>query len=65
MVYMNGGSVVKTHLSMQKTQVRSLGQEDPPEKEMAIQHSCLGNPVDRGYWRATVHRVTKDSNVIR
>ena len=21
--------------------------------------SCLGNPTDRGAWRATVHRVTK------
>ena len=24
-----------------------------------LQHSCLGNPVDRGSWRATVHGVTK------
>ena len=24
-----------------------------------LQHSCLENPVDRGAWRATVHRVTK------
>ena len=24
-----------------------------------LQYSCLGNPMDRGDWWATVHRVTK------
>ena len=24
-----------------------------------LQYSCLGNPVDRGAWRATVHEVPK------
>ena len=24
-----------------------------------LQYSCLDNPMDRGAWRATVHRVTK------
>ena len=24
-----------------------------------FQYSCLGNPMDRGAWGATVHRVTK------
>ena len=24
-----------------------------------LQDSCLGNPVDRGVWRATVHGVAK------
>ena len=24
-----------------------------------LQYSCLGNPKDRGAWRATVHVVTK------
>ena len=24
-----------------------------------LQYSCLGNPVDRGAWGATVHRVAK------
>ena len=46
-------------------QVRSLGQEDPlekemadsPEKEMATHSSilALANPVDRGAWWVTVH----------
>ena len=25
-----------------------------------LQYSCLGNPLDRGAWRATVHRVARD-----
>ena len=24
-----------------------------------LQYSCLGNPVDRGTWQATVHGVVK------
>ena len=36
------------------------GKEDPLEKEMAtLQHSCLGNPMDRGAWRAIVHGVAE------
>ena len=27
-----------------------------------FQCSCLENPTDRGAWRATVHRVTKESD---
>ena len=36
-----GGSVVKNPLVMQETQVQSLGQEDPLEKEMATHSSIL------------------------
>ena len=28
-----------------------------------LQYSCLGNPIDRGAWQATVHGVTKESDV--
>ena len=49
---------------MQEIWVESLGQEDPPEKEMAtLQYSCLGNPKEKGAWQATVHRVTKESDL--
>ena len=27
-----------------------------------LEYSCLGNPVDRGAWRATVHGVEKESD---
>ena len=26
-----------------------------------LQYSCLENPMDRGAWQATVHRLTKDT----
>ena len=28
-----------------------------------LQYPCLENPVDRGAWQATVHEVTKESNM--
>ena len=27
-----------------------------------LQHSCLGNPMDRGTWQATIHGATKESD---
>ena len=27
-------------------------------------YSCLGNPMDRGTWRATVHVVTKELDTV-
>ena len=27
-----------------------------------LQYSCLGNPMDRGIWQATVHGVSKESD---
>ena len=51
--------MVKCLLAMQETWVRSLGREDPLEKGMALQYSCLENSMDRGTWWATIHRVAK------
>ena len=63
---------VKNLPAMQETQemqVRSLGQEDPLEKKMAMDSSILAqkNPMDLWEnpihlllpWQATVHEVTK------
>ena len=58
-------SVVKNPPAVQESQemqVWSLGQEDPLEEDMATyssQYSCLKNPMDRGAWQATAHRVAK------
>ena len=30
----------------------------------SLQYSCLENPMDRGAWRATVHRVTKSPTLL-
>ena len=45
-----GGAVVKIHLPFQETQetwVRSLGREDPLEKEMATHSSILAWEIPR------------------
>ena len=49
------GSVVKNLPTMQETQIRPLGQEDPLEGGHGnpLQYSCLENPT------ATVHRLAK------
>ena len=38
------------------------GLGDPPGggNGNSLQHSCLGNPMDRGAWRATAHGVAKN-----
>ena len=35
------------------------GIEDILQEEYPLQYSCLGNPMDRGAWRAAVHEVTE------
>ena len=54
-----GGSVVKNLSAVQETWVQSLGWEDSPGGGHGnpLQYSCLENSLDRGAWRATVHRV--------
>ena len=51
--------MVKQLPAMQENRVWSLGWEDPLEKEMATQYSCLGNPKDGGAWQTTVYGVSK------
>ena len=56
------GTVVKNLPAIQEMMVRSLGGEDPLEKEVATHSNILlGNPKDRGAWQATVHGVTEES----
>ena len=33
------------------------------ENGNSLQYSCLENPMDRGAWRATVHGVSKESDM--
>ena len=54
--------------AVQETWVQSLGGEDPLEKEMAtapvFQNSSIPeNPVDIGAWQATVHGVSRESDM--
>ena len=50
---------VKNLTAMQEICVKSLGWEDPLAEDTPLQYSCREDPMDRGAWWATVHRVTK------
>ena len=51
---------VKNLPAVQETWIQSCGWEDPWRREwQPTQYSCLGNSMDRGAWRDTVHGVTK------
>ena len=52
---------------MQEMEVRSLGQEEPLEEGTATHSSILAwrMPMDRGAWRATVHRVAKSRTQLK
>ena len=47
---------------MKERGIQSLGQEDSPGEGNGgpLQRSCLGNPVEREAWQATVHGVIKE-----
>ena len=54
------GSVIRNLPAMQETQVQSLDQEDPwRRKWQPTLVFLLGNPMDRGAWRAAVHGVAQ------
>ena len=36
-----------------------LGRPPGEGNDNALQYSCLGNPMDRGAWLATVHGIAK------
>ena len=40
--------------------VPGLGRSPGEGNGNPLQHSCLGNPMDRGAWQATVHGVAKE-----
>ena len=39
--------------------IQGLGRSPGEGNGDRLQYSCLENPMDRGAWRAVVHRVTK------
>ena len=40
--------------------IPGLGRFSGERNDNPIQYSCMGNPMDRGAWWATVHKVTKE-----
>ena len=43
--------------------IPGLGGSSGEGNDNPLQHSCLGNSLDRGAWQATVHGVTKESDM--
>ena len=39
------------------------GRSPGEENGNPLHYSCLGNPMDRGTWQATVHEVAKESDM--
>ena len=59
-----GGSVVKNLLANAGDMglIPGLGRSPGEGNGNPLQYSCLGNPMDSGAWRATVHGVPKESD---
>ena len=54
--------VVENMLLMKETDLSSipgLGRSPGEGNGNPLQYSCLGNPMDRGAWQATIHGVAK------
>ena len=60
-----GGSAVKNLPANEGDAglIPGLGRSPGEESDNPLQYSCLGNPMDRGAWQATVHGVTKESHM--
>ena len=45
--------------------IPGLGRSPGGRHSNSLQYSCLENPMDRGTWRATAHRVTKSQTRLK
>ena len=54
-----GGSVVKNPPAGDLGSIPGLGKSPGEGNGSPLQYSCLGNPMDRGAWWATVHEVAR------
>ena len=52
-----GGSVIKNPPAMQET--KESGRSPGKGNSNPLQYSCLGDSMDKGTWKATVHGVTR------
>ena len=59
-----GGSVIKNLPTKagDTGSIPGLGRSPAEENGNPLQYSCLGNPMNRGDWQATVHGVAKESD---
>ena len=61
-----GGSVVKNLLANAGDAglIPGSGRSPGEGNGNPLRYSCLGNPMDRGAWWATIHGVAKESDTI-
>ena len=61
----SGGSVLKNLPANvgDAGSIPALGRSSGEGNGNPLQYSCLGNPMDRGAWWATVHGVAKESDL--
>ena len=45
--------------------IPGLGRSPRGEHGNPLQYSCLDNPMDRGAWRAMVHRIVKSQTQLK
>ena len=59
-----GGSVVRNLPASEEDAglIPGLGRSPGKGNDNLLQYSCLGNPVEKGAWRATVHGITKSQS---
>ena len=60
-----GGSVVKNPAANtgDRSSIPGSGRSPGVGNGNPVQYSCLGNPMGRGAWLATVHGVAKESSM--
>ena len=66
-VELPGGSVVKNLPANagDSGSIPGSGRSPGEGNGNPLQYSCLGNPMDRGAWRATVYGVVKESDMAK
>ena len=57
--------VVKNLCANAEDLIPGMGRSPGGGNANPLQYSCLENPMDRGVWRATVHRVAKSQTQLR
>ena len=48
-----------------QSSIPGLGRSPEEENGNPLQYSCLEKPMDRGAWKAIVHRVTKSQTQLK
>ena len=59
-IYIHSDSVVKSHLCMCVGSIPESGRIPWRGNDNPLHYSCLGNPMHRGVWQATVHGMAKE-----